>query len=112
MRTILARTWQHLFIIQDGARYHTGASTQAFFQTHCQRLTCCQLPSYSPDFNPIEHLWKTVRKETTHNQYFPHFEAVIDSVDAALRFLQRHRKQVRQILGDYATAEEIMPMAA
>lgn len=112
LRTLLARTAQHLFIIQDGARYHTCASTQAFFDTHRQRLTCCQLPSYSPDFNPIEHLWKTVRKETTHNKYFPQFEEVIASVETALRFLQRHRKQVRQILGDYATAEQIMPMAA
>lgn len=112
LRILLARTAQHLFIIQDGARYHTCASTQAFFETHRQRLTCCQLPSYSPDFNPIEHLWQTVKKEATHNKYFPQFEAVIDSVEAALRFLLYHRKQVRQILGDYATAEQIMPKAA
>ena len=110
--TLLAQTSQRLFIIQDGARYHTCASTQAFFETHRQRLTCCQLPSYSPDFNPIEHLWQTVKKQATHNKYFPQFEAVIDSVETALRFLQRHRKQVRQILGDYATVEQIMPKAA
>jgi hypothetical protein len=29
-----------------------------------------------------------------------------------LRFLVRHRTQVRQTLGDYATAEDIMPKAA
>src|SRR3989475_1130341 len=29
-QTILAQTTQHLFLIHDGARYHTSASTQAF----------------------------------------------------------------------------------
>jgi len=24
------------------------------------------LPAYSPDFNPIEHLWKKIKKEATH----------------------------------------------
>src|SRR2546425_5679742 len=32
LQTILAQTTQHLFLIHDGARYHTSASTQAFFR--------------------------------------------------------------------------------
>ena len=32
-----------------------------------------QLPSYSPDFIPSEHLWKKVKKEATHLKYFPEF---------------------------------------
>jgi transposase len=39
---------------------------QQFFTAHAARLTIEQLPSYSPDFNPIEHLWKKVKKEATH----------------------------------------------
>lgn len=112
LQTIMARTQQPLFIIQDGARYHTSKDTRTFFETHHRRLTRCQLPSYSLDFNPIEHLWKTVKKEATHNQYFPHFDQLIDSVETILRFLRQHRKQVRQILGDYAKAEDLMPKAA
>jgi|TARA_Y100000310_G_scaffold314713_1_gene364358 transposase len=109
---VIQKTKQHLIIIQDGARYHTSKATQAFFQTHQARLTRYQLPSYSPDFNPIEHLWQAVRDDATHNKYFAQFDEVIDSVENTLRSLVRHRKQVRQILGDYATAEDIMPKAA
>ena len=109
---VLHKTKGHLIIIQDGARYHTSKATQAFFETHQPRLTRYQLPSYSPDFNPIEHLWKTVREEATHNKYFAQFEEVVDSVEETLRFLGRHRTLVRKTLGDYATAEDIMPMAA
>jgi transposase len=32
-----------------------------------------QLPAYSLDFNPIEHLWKKVKKEATHLKHFPEF---------------------------------------
>jgi transposase len=53
-------------VIQDGARYHTSQIMQAFFMAHAARLTIEQLPSYSPDFNPIAHLWKKVKKEATH----------------------------------------------
>ena len=112
LRQLMAHTSQPLFIIQDGARYHTSKDTRTFFDTHQHRLTRCQLPSYSTDFNPIEHLWKTVKKEATHNKYFPDFTLLIDSVETALHFLRRHRKQVRQILGDYAKVEDIMPKAA
>ena len=108
---ILHKTTAHLIIIQDGARYHTSADTRAFFDAQ-PRLTPVQLPSYSPDFNPIEHLWKAVREDATHNKYFAQFADVIASVEETLQLLIRHRKQVRQILGDYATAEDIMPKAA
>jgi transposase len=55
---VLSQTTQHVVVIQDGARYHTSKAMQQFFDTHADRLTIEQLPAYSPDFNPIEHLWK------------------------------------------------------
>jgi transposase len=33
-----------------------------------------RLPSHSPDFNPIEFLWKKVRKQATHLKCFPEVE--------------------------------------
>jgi len=41
------------------------------------RLTVYQLPAYSPDLNPIEWLWKKVKKKATHRRYFPTFAAPI-----------------------------------
>ena len=77
----LAQTRQHLILIQDGAKYHTSQSTRAFFAAHQDRLTVFQLPSYSPDYNPIEFLWKKMKRRATHNQYFPTFEALVSAVD-------------------------------
>ena len=81
---VLEQTQQHIILIQDGARYHTSAAMQAFFAAHTERVTVFQLPSYSPDDNPIEKLWKNVKKEGTHLHYFPTFEALRDKVEHAL----------------------------
>jgi len=40
---------QHIILIQDGAKYHTSAETQAFFTQQAARLQVFQLPTYSPD---------------------------------------------------------------
>lgn len=112
LKMVMSKTRKHLIIIQDGARYHTSKDTKAFFQTHKARLSCCQLPGYSPDFNPIEHLWKSVRKDATHNKYFAQFHQVIDSVETVMQSLILNPQQVRKTLGKYATAQDIMPKAA
>lgn len=108
---ILQKTRGPVFLVYDGAKYHRSQETRAFLEAH-PRLKGVQLPGYSPDFNPIEHLWKTVRAEATHNRYFPQFEDVVGSVEAALAFLVRNPKRVRQAVGEYAVAEDIMPKAA
>src|SRR5438445_11822667 len=39
LQMILDHTQDHVFLIRDGARYHTSASTQAFLMAHSDRLT-------------------------------------------------------------------------
>ena len=81
---VLRQTRQHVILIQDGARYHTSAAMRAFFEQRADRLTVFQLPSYSPDFNPIEKLWKKVKEQGTHLHYFPTFDALKDKVEDTL----------------------------
>jgi transposase len=81
---LLAQTSGHVMLIQDGARYHTSAETKRFFAQHAERLTVYQLPSYSPDYNPIEKLWKKLKQQETHLHYFPTFGALSAKVEQAL----------------------------
>lgn len=99
--SVLAGTTQPLYLIQDSAKYHTSKAMQAFFAQHAERLTVCQLPSYSPDFNPIEYLWRKVKQLATHNQYFPQFEQLITSVDLALRHFANKAKVVKRLFRAY-----------
>ena len=81
---VLAQTTQPIILIQDGAKYHTSAETKAFFAQQRARLQIVQLPTYSPDYNPIEKLWKKIKQQDTHLHYFPTFEALTEKVEQAL----------------------------
>lgn len=84
LREVLSQTDKQIVLIQDGARYHTSAAMKKFFALHTERLTVFQLPSYSPDFNPIEKLWKNIKQQETHMHYFPTFDSLKEKVDQAL----------------------------
>jgi transposase len=101
---VLADTHQRLILIQDGAKYHTSQAMREFFAAHRDRISVYQLPSYSPDYNPIEYLWKNIRRRATHNQYFDKFEALTISVDEALTYYAAHPDEVKQVMGVYCQA--------
>ena len=81
---VLEQTTQPIVLIQDGAKYHTSAETTAFFAQQTARLQVFQLPTYSPDYNPIEKLWKKIKQQDPHLHYFPTFEALTEKVEQAL----------------------------
>ena len=101
LQMILAPTQAHLFLIHDGARYHTSRATQQFLETHRERITAYPLPSSSPDYNPIEYLWKKTKKRATHNQYFKELAALAVSVDKALAYFATHPDTVLELFGLY-----------
>jgi transposase len=107
---VLSQTRHHVIVIQDGARDHTRKVMQEFFDTHAERLTVKQLPAYSPDFNPIEHLWKKVKKEATHLKYFPEFPHLQTEVDRALLHFAQTPHEITVLMARYC--EKLGAMAA
>jgi hypothetical protein len=99
--SVLAQTTEHWFLIQDGAKYHTSKATREFFVAQRERLTVYQLPSYSPDYNPIEYLWKKTKKLGTHNKYFAEFMQLVESVEQALAKFARCAADVLTLFGFY-----------
>jgi transposase len=98
---VLAQTTQHVVVMQDGARYHTSKAMQAFFETHADRLSSEPLPTDSPDFNPIEHLWKKVKKEATHRKHFPEFTDLQQEVERALRHCAQTTNEIMVLMARY-----------
>jgi transposase len=98
---VLRQTTRPVVVIQDGARYHTSKAMQAFFEAHTDRLTIEQLPAYSPDFNPIEHLWKKVKKEATHLKHFPEFTDLQQEVDRALLHFAQTPSEITVLMARY-----------
>ena len=55
-----------------------------FFEGHSNRISVYQLPSYSPDYNPIERLWKKIKEKEIHLTYFETFDLLKNKVEEAL----------------------------
>jgi transposase len=98
---VLQQTQQHIILIQDGARYHTSKETTRFFQDQAARITPFQLPSYSPDFNPIEFLWKKLKKRSTHLRHFKQFEDLVRQVDEGLLYFSQTPSEITTLMGKY-----------
>ena len=80
-----------VILIEDGAPYHRSAAVTEFKQGKEaeNRLHTYRLPSYSPDKNPIEKLWKKTKADATHCKYFPTFDDLRNAVVKAFnKYLQ------------------------
>lgn len=101
LQYLLSQHASPIILIQDGARYHTSKATHEFITLHKDRLFVYQLPSYSPDYNPIEYLWKKVKTKATHNRYFAEFAKLTKSVDEALSILAAQADEIIRLMGVY-----------
>ena len=95
LRILLKETRKPIHFIIDNAGYHKSKKVTEFVALNSNRLTVHFLPPYSPDFNPIEGLWRKLKRETTHNMYF---ETLKDLGKALVKGLQWFRKEPSQVL--------------
>jgi transposase len=101
LKGILAKTTEPLFLVQDNASYHIGKKVKLFFKQHATRLQVTNLPSYSPDYNPIEFLWRSIKRRATHNRYFPKFDILVSTVEEALEYFADHAEHVKSLFSFY-----------
>ena len=57
------------------------------------------LPSYSPNLNLIERLWKFVKKECLYSKYYKTFEEFRDAIQTCIDDTHtKHRKKLKTLL--------------
>lgn len=67
-------------IIDNGPCHNLDEAGKLWLAKHRHRIELFRLPPYSPEFNPIEGVWKMTKKRTTHNRFYK----TTDERDAAL----------------------------
>jgi transposase len=80
LQQLLGHFSSPIILIEDGAPYHRSKVVKKFQEDHSLRLSMYALPTFSPDYNPIEKLWKNTKREATHLKYFKTFEELRTSV--------------------------------
>jgi transposase len=71
LKRLVRRYRRKVFLIIDNAPCHNlGAEGAAWLAANRHRIELRRLPPYSPELNAIEGVWKSTRKDATHNRYF------------------------------------------
>ena len=55
-------------------------------------------PAYSPEVNPVEHLWEELREKYLHNRVFPSLEDLIEVLCQALAELTEDKQRLRSMM--------------
>ena len=85
---------EFILMFLDGAGWHRANSLVI-----PENMRLEALPPYSPQLNPVEHLWDEVREKWFANEVFDSLDGVEDRLVEALVALERNQDLVASITG-------------
>ena len=84
----------HLFL--DNASYYKARWLRQKLEG--SKIVLHFLPSYSPNLNLIERLWKFFKKEILYNTYYEKFEDFLSACQGFFRCRTKYREKLRSLL--------------
>ena len=87
-----------LYVFLDGATYNRAKSVKKLAKR--LRIKLVYLPAYSPNLNPIERLWKFMKKDVTANQYYENYDDFKESLRQFCRSLRHRKPELRTLITD------------
>jgi transposase len=92
-----AGTGRRVVVITDNARYHHANLHRVWRDARSDRFALDFLPPYSPELNPIERVWKLVRRLRLHNRYFASLNDVVETVEDQFQKWQHRNDTLRRL---------------
>jgi transposase len=84
-----------VFVIIDNAPSHRlPPAGKRWLTNHSDRIELYRLPSYSPEFNPMEPIWKATRKRATHNRFYTSARERESALRKTFAGFQRHPSRI------------------
>lgn len=85
---------EFILMFLDGAGWHK--SKRMIIPTN---ICLLPLPPYSPQLNPVEHIWDEIREKWFPNKIFNSLAAVEDNLELALVQLEHDHLRVKSLVG-------------
>src|SRR5262249_25517173 len=99
LERVSRRAGRRVVVISDNARYHHATLHAAWREQLEPSFHLHFLPPYSPELNPIERVWKLLRRCCLHNQYFPTLDNVASAIQPRLQEWSRPNATLRRLCG-------------
>ena len=88
-----------LFTICDNAKYYRSNLVKEYLKNNT-RVKLIFLPSYSPNLNLIERLWKFYKKKVLYDQYYENFKEFKAKTKIFFKNLAIHKEELISLLKD------------
>lgn len=86
-----------IYVILDNAKYHFSGEVQEWIKN--SRIKLVFLPTYSPELNLIERLWKVFKKHVLRNKYYKTFDDFKKSCFDFFINQNKYRDEIESIMG-------------
>jgi transposase len=87
-----------IYIVLDGAAYNKSKAVKDLAKELSIKIL--YLPPYSPNLNPIERLWKFMKKKVTANRYFEEFDDFKKTLMEFFRGIKKYRSELETLITD------------
>lgn len=87
-----------IYLVLDNAPYNRAKKVKKLAKKLKIRLL--YLPPYSPNLNPIERLWKFMKKKMMANKYYDTFDDFKHEVMEFFRGIRKYRKELETLITD------------
>ena len=85
---------EFILLIMDGAGWHKAKSLEV-----PENMELIFLPPYSPQLNPVEHIWESIRESGFRNDVFHSLEGVENQLVRCLVALEQDPESVASMTG-------------
>ncbi len=83
-------------MLLDNVRYHHSKGVMELLDS-IKNISLKYLPPYSSELNSIEHLWKDIRKNVTHNHLFESIDEIVQAIRKYFMTVQRSPAKVKRL---------------
>jgi len=87
-----------IYLVMDNARYQKCKLVMNLAEE--LKIKLVFLPSYSPNLNIIERLWKFIRKKVLYGKYYENFQLFKNGISSCLNLINQgeHQEELKSLL--------------